>query len=333
MQILNSPVTVGKITVKNRLVMPPMANEKAQDGLVNQQHIDFYTERCKGGHIGLVITEHSYVNIQGKAGKGQLSVASDDCLPGMKALADSIHQCSCTVFAQISHAGGAALTAVTGMVPVSASRVMMPRRQKEYDMPLRLDKEGIKQIVRDFADAALRVKKAGFDGVEIHSAHGYLLNQFYSPLTNKRDDEYGADCMENRLRFLLETVGAVREAVGPDFPIAVRLGGCDYAKGGSTVRDAVQAAVMLEKAGVDLLDISGGFCSYRKPGDETPGYFSDMTQPIKQRVKIPVILTGGVHSGRQCEKLLEDGSADLIGVGRAILSDSAWAHKSMAVQH
>ena len=166
--------------------------------------------------------------------------------------------------------------------------------------------------------------------MEIHSAHGYLLNQFYSPLTNKREDEYGAGCMENRLRFLLETVKAVREAVGPDFPIAVRLGGCDYAEGGSSIRDAVQAAVMLEKAGVDLLDISGGFCSYRKPGDETPGYFSDMTQPIKQRVKIPVILTGGVHSGRQCEKLLEEGLADLIGVGRAILTDSAWAQKNMA---
>jgi NADPH2 dehydrogenase len=182
----------------------------------------------------------------------------------------------------------------------------------------------IRELEEKFAEAALRVKKSGYDGVEIHGAHGYLLNQFYSPLTNDRHDAYGVDSLENRTRFLMETVAAVRKAVGPDFPVAVRLGGCDYMDGGSTIDDSVRTSVLLEQAGVDLIDLSGGLYVYMRPGHREAGWFSDMSRAVKEKVKTPVIVTGGVRTPDEAETLLEEGAADFIGVGRAMLRNPAW---------
>ena len=209
--------------------------------------------------------------------------------------------------------------------PVSASEEVLPLKQ-QLRIPHPLTVDEILALEEVYAAAALRAVKAGYDGVEIHSAHGYLLNQFYSPLTNKRTDEYGGP-MENRMRFLLETVAAVRKVVGPDVPLAVRLGGADYLPGGSTEEDAVQASVMLEKAGVDLLDLSGGMCFYSRPDHKEPGYFSTMTEKIKKEVTIPVLLTGGVRTLEDAERLLAEGKADLIGVGRSLLKDAHWLEK------
>ena len=178
-------------------------------------------------------------------------------------------------------------------------------------------------IEAQFASAAVRAIEAGYDGVEIHCAHAYLLNQFYSPMINKRTDKYGGS-LENRLRFLVETVGAVRQAVGVDVPIAVRLGGADYLPGGSKEEDAVEAAILLEKAGVDFLDISGGMCFFLRPGHLEPGYFSSMTEKIKAKVSIPVLLTGGIKKVEDAERLLTEGKADMIGVGRALMKDARW---------
>ena len=173
-------------------------------------------------------------------------------------------------------------------------------------------------------DRILRYHKAtGYDGIELHCAHGYLLNEFYSPITNKRKDEYGGT-PENRLRFLLEAVKAVRGAIGDDVPMSVRLGGADYLPGGSKEEDAVQAAIILEKSGVNLMDVSGGMCFYMRPGHLEPGYFSSMTEKIKSKVSIPVLLTGGIKTVADAERLLTEEKADLIGVGRAILKDANW---------
>ena len=152
----------------------------------------------------------------------------------------------------------------------------------------------IQKVVYDFTSAAIRAKQAGFDGVEIHSAHGYLLNQFYSPLTNKRTDEYNAQTLNGRLKLHKEIIKSVRNAVGDNYPIAIRLGACDYMDGGTTLQDSITAAKLLEQAGVDLLDISGGFCGYIKPNCKEQGYFREITQAIKAVVNIPVILTGGI---------------------------------------
>ena len=187
--------------------------------------------------------------------------------------------------------------------------------------------EDIQNVIKNFASAAIRAKKAGYDGVEIHSAHGYLLNQFYSPLTNQRTDRYGGS-IDDRLNIHREVIRAVRKAVGPDYFIAIRLGGSDYMEGGSSIDDAVYAAKVFEEEGIDMIDLSGGMCRYTIPGRNYPGYFKDMSKPVKEAVKIPILLTGGVHTIEEAEALLEEGVADIIGVGRELLKDPKWADKA-----
>lgn len=327
MKMISEPLKLNQMTLKNRLVMPPMATAKsASGGMVSQELCDYYRERALHSHIGMIITEHCYIDIQGKAGENQLSIASDQVIEGMAKLTSTIHKTDVKVMAQINHAGSRASADVTGCEPVGPSAVAHPNQTKEALVsPHELTKDEISEITRKFAMAARRAKEAGYDGVEIHSAHGYLLNQFYSPLTNKRTDEYGSDTMENRLRFHVEVLRAVREAVGDSYPIAIRLGGCDYREGGSTEADCVKACKILEKAGVDLLDITGGLFGYLRKGYTEPGYFKEMSEAVKKEVKIPVLLTGGVKTPGDAQKLLEEGRADLIGIGRAIFKDAYWA--------
>lgn len=230
---------------------------------------------------------------------------------------DAIHEGGCKAFVQLNHAGSNGIDE-----PVSASNVNIPTK-KLSKRPRELTVEEIKSIEELYAAAAVRAVKAGYDGMEIHCAHAYLLNQFYSPITNKRTDEYGGS-LENRLRFTLETVSCVRQTVGANVPIAVRLGGADYLPGGSKEEDAVQAAILLEQAGIDLLDISGGMCFFMRPGHLEPGFFSSMTAKIKEKVSLPVLLTGGIKKPEEAEKLLAEGKADLIGVGRALMKDANW---------
>ena len=230
----------------------------------------------------------------------------------------------------MNHAGSAAPSEATGMNAVSASPVVLPVSPMMGDglVPEELTQDGIRQIVREFAQAACRARAAGFDGAEIHSAHAYLLNQFYSPLTNHRTDAYGGT-LENRVRFHLEVIQAVREAVGQDFILSLRLGGCDYMEGGSTISDAVQASKLFEEAGIDVISLSGGMCRYTRKDHKEPGYFSDMSSAVKKAVSIPVLLTGGVKTAEDAERLLEEGSADLIGVGRSLLKNPNWANEQM----
>ena len=245
-----------------------------------------------------------------------------DCIAGLTKLVRAIHEAGSAVIAQLNHAGSGAEPETPG-VNLSASAVLSPRKT-ETGMPREMTRAEILMTEADFVRAALRAVRAGCDGVEIHSAHGYLLNQFYSPLTNRRTDAYGPQTMENRLRFHLETVDAVRKAVGQDVPIALRLGGADYLPGGSTEEDAVEACKMLEAAGVNLIDLSGGMCGYVRPEHAEPGYFSSMSEKVKAAVDVPVLLTGGVNTIADAKQLLAEGKADLIGVGRALYRDAHW---------
>ena len=174
----------------------------------------------------------------------------------------------------------------------------------------------------------MRVREAGFDGVELHSAHGFLLNQFFSPLTNRRKDEYGGDVID-RIRIHLEIIKAVREAVGRGFLILVRLGASDYREGGTTIDNSMVVAQALEAAGVDVLDVSGGFSGFPETNEQ--GFFAPLTEALKQKqvVSIPIILTGGIKDPKVADQLLQEGKADLIGVGRAIMSDSLWAKRAV----
>jgi 2,4-dienoyl-CoA reductase-like NADH-dependent reductase (Old Yellow Enzyme family) len=332
MPYLLQPLTTGKLQLKNRLVMPPMATCKAElDGHVSDALLDYYDEKSRGGAIGLVITEHTYITMQGKNRAGQPSVADDSVIDGLRRLADVIHRNGSKSAVQINHVGGAAQHSVTGLDVVSPSAVASPTSPGDPTHRT-LTSDEIAAIPGLFATAAQRVKAAGFDGVEIHSAHGYLLNQFFSPLTNHRTDAYGGD-VHGRTRLHLEVIAAVRAAVGDEFPILLRLGAADYMEGGSRIEDSVIAAPEFEKAGVDVLDITGGLSGFMRPDHTEPGYFSELSQAIKDAVSIPVILTGGVTESEQAEALLAAGKADLIGVGRAILKDPGWARRAVAQGH
>lgn len=321
------PIQAGKLVLNNRLVMPPMATSKAEvDGKVSRDIIDYYAEKSEGGYISLIIIEHSFIMPEGKASEQQVSIADDSVVLHLKELAEVIHKNGTKAVMQINHAGSAAAEEVIGTTPVAPSAVANPRKG---NMPRELTGEEIKDIIKGFAVAARRVKEAGFDGVEIHSAHGYLLNQFFSPLTNKRTDEYGGD-IYGRLHIHLQVIEAVRSAVGEDFPLLLRLGASDFIDGGITIEDSQIAAKEFEKAGISILDISGGFSGYNVPelvGRQ--GYFAPLTEAIKKVVSIPVILTGGITDINAAEQLLTEGKADLIGVGRAILKDSKWAKEAI----
>ncbi|MCO5384950.1 MAG: NADH:flavin oxidoreductase [Desulfosporosinus sp.] len=328
MSYLNKPLDNCKLALNNRLVLPPMATFKSEDGKVNKEILDYYDEKSRGGYISLIIIEHSFVALQGKANEGQLSIEDDSTVEGFKKLAETIHKNGSKAIIQINHSGSTASKTITGCEVVGPSAIMNPSPNGKEEVPKELSKEEIKEIIKEFKDAAKRVKDAGFDGVELHSAHGYLLNQFYSPITNKRNDEYGGDLL-GRIKIQLEVIEAVRETVGEEFPVLVRLGACDYMEGGTTIEDNVRAAVEFEKAGVDMLDISGGLYGPIIPGVVGQGYFSEFSQAIKEVVSIPVILTGGITEAGAAEKLLSSGKADLIGVGRAMLKDSMWAKKAI----
>ncbi len=320
-------LSVGPLVLRNRLVMPPMATEKSEgEGKVSQALLSYYDEKTKGGYFGLVVTEHSYICEEGKASVHQVSFAHDEDVPGLAKLAEVIHRNGSKAIAQINHAGGKSICALNGAALAPAPSAMPYTTTRGEAVQARaMTQEEIDAVASAFAAAARRAKEAGFDGVEVHSAHGYLLSQFYSPLTNKRTDRYSGATIEGRMRLHCQVLAAVREAVGADFPIAVRLGACDYQEGGSTTEDAVAAAKILEAAGADLLDISGGLCGYRGSGSKEEGYFGEEAAAIRSVVGIPVILTGGVRTPEGAERLLEEGKADLVGVGRAVLKDSSWA--------
>lgn len=323
---LLNPLQIGPIQLSNRLVMPPMTTSKAlPSGEVSQEILDYYADKSEGGYISLIIIEHSFVQLNGKASAQQLSIADDSMISRLRELATIIQNNGSKVMMQINHAGSAASHEIISTTPVAPSAIANPRKGS---IPRELTRQELTELIDAFHHAARRTKEAGFDGVEIHSAHGYLLNQFFSPLTNYRTDEYGGN-VHNRIRIHLEIIEAVRAAVGNDFPILLRLGASDYREGGTTIDDSLVAAREFEKAGIDVLDISGGFSGYQVPGISGQGYFAPLSEAIKNVVSIPVILTGGVTEPQVAERLLAEGKADLIGVGRAILNDSQWALRAI----
>ena len=319
------PIAISNVILKNRIVMPPIATyQSTDDGKVTNKMLDYYGARANG-NLAMIITEHSYIDIRGKARQNQLSISSDGDIEGLKRLVDAIHKSGTRAVAQLNHAGGAAPSDVTGEIAKAPSSVILPVSPMMGDgtAPQELTVPQIAEIVEQFARAAERAKTAGYDGVEIHSAHAYLLNQFYSPLTNHREDNYGGN-IDKRLRIHREVIRAVRDAVGKEFMISLRLGGCDYSEGGSVIEDSVYASKVFADAGIDMLNITGGMCRYTRKGHNEPGYFQDMSSAIKKAVSIPVMLTGGVKTLEDAETLLKNEAADLIGVGREILKNPYW---------
>ena len=321
--MLKETISINHLALRNRIVMPPMATGKAVHGMPDDSLIAYYALRAEA--TALIILEHEYISPEGMARETQLSMADDAVIPAFKKLTGAIHERGAAIFAQINHAGAAARG--SGLPSISPSGVSL---RDDAPASASMTKDDIYRVTECFATAAVRARTAGFDGVEIHSAHGYLLNQFYSPLTNHRTDEYDGQSLEGRIRFHREILQAVRAAVGSDYPIAIRFGACDYMKGGSVKDDIPAACRIFEEAGADLLDISGGLNGFTIEGETRPGWFSELSRSAKESVQIPVLLTGGITTAQDAERLLQEGAADLIGIGRAMLETPDWSVRAIA---
>jgi len=304
--------------------MPPMASELAtRSGEVTDALVTHYRSRCRS--VGLVIVEHSYIHPVGRLSEKQLGIYGDESIAGLSKLAKAVHEEGTPIAIQINHAGRRANSRICGAQPVAPSSIPDPESK---ETPHELTVEEIQSIVRAFGLAASRAIKAGFDAVEIHGAHGFLLNQFCSPLTNTRNDTYGG-ILENRMRLPLEVASEVLRTVGRDIAVLYRLGADDMLPGGLTLEDSKKIAQALASSGIAIIDVSGGLCGSRPPNLSGQGYFSHLAQAIKQAVKIPVITTGGIKTPQFADEIIKTGIADLVGVGRALAADPDWAARAI----
>jgi 2,4-dienoyl-CoA reductase-like NADH-dependent reductase (Old Yellow Enzyme family) len=322
MPTLFEPLIAGRLTLKNRIVMPPMANDLAStEGEVSEALIAHYRRRSEG--VGLVIVEHSYVSRDGKLSSGQLGICDDALLKGLTSLVRSIHESGTPVCIQINHAGRKARSSICGVQPIGPSPIAAG---ESYEVPRELGEHEIQRLVGLFGEAAQRARRSGFDGVEIHGAHGFLLNQFASPLSNMRTDMYGGS-FEKRIRFPLKVVEEVRRTVGSDFPLLYRLGAYD-GEGGSTIDECQAFVRRLVERGINMVDVSGGLIGSRPESIMPQGSFIPLAEEIRKAVNIPVIGVGGITDPRLADEVIRQGKVDLVAVGRALLADPDWALKA-----
>ena len=316
---LFEPGRIGSLELKNRLVMPPMAtNYASKDGSVTDRQIDYYEERAKGG-VGLIIVEFSVVDSPiGKGAMRQIVIDHDRFIPGLSKLAAAIKRHGAKVAIQLHHAGRQTFSQITGHQLVAPSPIPVLGGEQPRELTL----EEIGALIRRFGEAAERAKKAGFDGVEIHGAHGYLISQFLSPLSNHRQDAYGGS-VEKRARFLLEVIKAVRSKVGKGYPVWCRLSAVEIgADGGITVEETQTVAKLAEKAGVDAIDVSAHPVgpTRRPPMAQPPCSFVPFAAAVKKIVSVPVMAVSRIPP-ELGEGVLRDGKADFIAIGRGLLVD------------
>ena len=329
--MLFSPIKVGTQTVKNRLWMPPVSTNLAIDhGHVSEALIEHYTNRAKGG-VGLIVTEVVTVEPTYVYLPGDMCMADDSFVPGWEKLAAGVHEYGAKILPQLFHPAYMAFP-IPGTPKHIAPSFVGPYYAREAPRPV--TREELKVIINQFGDAAERLKRAGTDGVEIHAAHAHgLLGGFLSPLYNKRTDEYGGD-IDGRLKLTLDVVHEVRARCGDDFIIDVRISGDEYSEGGLTLRDQVYVAKQLERAGVDMLHVSGGTTIKRGsaiPGNGTsPASHAELSREIKKHVSIPVATVGRITEVWVAEELIEDGFADACMMGRANVCDANFAKKAAA---
>jgi len=311
---------VKGLTLKCRIVMPPMATQLAtQTGAVTESLVEHYVKRSKA--LGLLIIEHSYVSLQGKLSEKQLGIHDNSLIPELKKLVQSVHAKGTPIVAQINHAGARTTEEITRTPPVAPSPAEGVRELQVGE---------IEDLSCAFAIAAERAMKAGFDGVEVHGAHGFLLNQFFSPLTNRRSDNYGGS-LENRMRFPLEVVERIRE-VASGKVLMYRLGADDMDPGGTKITDSKRFGLKLQDAGVDIIDVSGGLCGSRPEKLQgIQGYFVAQANQIKEVVNVPVVGVGGINESAYADRLVREEIVDLVAVGRAILKDPEWAIKALQI--
>ncbi len=320
---LFTPGRIGGLELKNRILMAPMEKNLAlPTGAVTQRYIDYCEARAAGG-AALLLLESMYVHPAGQNHRHQLGIHDDDLIPGYRRLIEACHRHEARVGAELQFGGRQTSSLITGVQPRAPSPVPCTVLAGG-DVPRAVTPAEIRELVEAFAEAARRAVLAGFDVVEIHGAHGYIVGQFLSPWANRRDDEYGGD-FERRLRFPLEVVRAVRAAVGPGVPLLYRLTADEHVEGGLTLADSCRIAPRLEAAGVDLLDVSAGIYEsamwIAQPMEMAPGCLAPDAREIRRTVTIPVSVAGRITDGQVASRILERGDADFVTLGRALHAD------------
>ncbi len=324
---LFEPISIGKMELKNRIAMPAIHHCYTPDGFVNERLIKYYEVRARGG-VGLITVGGCTID---KLGQGPMMIGlhDDQFIEGMSKLAKAIQDSGAKVATQLYQAGRYTHSMMTGEQPIAPSP--LPSRLTR-ETPREMTKEDIETVIESYGQAARRTKEAGFDAVEVLGSAGYLICQFLSPVTNERTDEYGG-CWDNRMRFGLEVARKIREVVGPDFPLLMRISGNDFMPGSSTNHEAALFAAELEKAGVDCFNVTGGWHESRVPqitGELPRGGFAYLARGIKEAVGVPVIASNRINGPEQAEYILKHHLADMVNMARPLIADPELPNKARA---
>lgn len=322
---LFSEGSIKGITLKNRIIRSATWEGMCDgEGNPSERLTGLYRTLCRGG-VGLIVTGYAYVRADGKEMPGTMGIDSDDRIPALGNLTRAVHEEGGRIFCQLFHAGGRASTKETGVRPVAPSEI---KDATARDLPRAMNGREIEDLVAAFARGAGRARRAGFDGVQLHGAHGYLINQFLSPRNNTRHDSYGGS-LENRMRFLQEVCAAVRREVGLSWPVTIKLTASDNIPGGFTLEEAVTVARNLEAWGIDAIEVSSGTVDAGEEGParrnidspEREAYNAPCARRIKTAVKVPVIVVGGVRTPEIAESILEKEDADFIALSRPFIRE------------
>lgn len=325
MKTLFDPMNIGGMKVKNRLVRSATWEGMCDpDGRPTAKLADCYHSLAEGG-VGLLITGYAFVLSEGRQSPCMIGMHTDAFIPELRTLAAAVHEKGGKICAQLVHTGGQTTSKIIGRQPYAPSAVKVAQF---FETPAELTAQEIAGVVAAFGAAARRARDCGFDAVQLHAAHGYLINQFLSPLTNRRTDDYGGG-IENRSRFLREVYLRVRADAGADFPVLVKLNGIDNLDGGLSAADALHAAAMLDREGVDAIEVSGGtpasgpFGPVRVKIDrpDQEAYNAPLAAAIKSAVRCPVMSVGGFRSYDVAETVITRGEADFISLARPLIRE------------
>ncbi|MBT2642733.1 FAD-dependent oxidoreductase [Bacillus sp. ISL-41] len=327
--LLFSVGKIGSLTLKNRVVMPAMGTGLASaDGEMTEQQIRYYEERAKGG-TGLIITEFTTIDFEmGRGAANQLRVDNDRFISGFRRLAEAVHTYGARIFVQLHHAGRESSSYLTGGKQIVAPSPVACKAIGEEPRELTISE--VKEIIGKFVEGAVRCKSAGIDGVELHGAHGYLINQFLSPNTNLRKDKYGGS-FEKRMRFVEEIVRGIKQECGADYPVTVRLSVDEFEEGGMDLTLSRKVSRYFEKIGVDGIHASSGNYNTMEKVIESPlfeeGWRVYLAEEIKKEVNIPVFAVGNIRDPQFVESILAEGRADFVSIGRGHIADPDWVRK------
>ncbi len=317
---------INGMTLRNRFgrsaTWEGMADE---DGSCSSKMVELMRNLAKGG-VGLIITGHAHVLANGQASPFQTGLYTDDHIPGLRQVTDAVHDEAGKIVLQIAHAGCQALQRFTGTEPVGPS--VFENRGKAVCREITTDE--IKETVKAFGRAAKMAKKAGFDGIQIHGAHGYLFSQFLSPFYNKRKDQYGGG-LENRTRLLLEVYREIRNSIGDDYPVLLKVNSQDYVENGLNINDMVSVSEMLQNEGIDAIELSGGTIhadrshvpvrAGKLDSEDKEVYYREAAKAYKEKIKVPLILVGGIRSFNVADKLVNDETTDYVSLSRPLIRE------------